>query len=177
VAYKDIDTTIMNTPISFDVVKNDNLKGLTLQELNILTQPKNGQVTKGIDKLTYQPKFDFCGETEMFQYTIRTAEGLDTGTVCIFVKCGVFKIYNGFSPNKDGTNEHFYIEGIEFFPNNAVTIYNRWGNMVYSRERYTNDDGWKGVSNEGQDVPDATYWYCVDLKNGKKYFGWVHLQR
>ncbi len=177
VAYKDIDTTMMNTAISLDVVKNDSLKGLSLQELIILTQPKNGTVTKDIDKLKYQPNFDFCGETEMFQYSIRTAEGRDTGTVCIFVKCGTFKIYNGFSPNKDGTNEHFHIEGIELFPDNEVTIFNRWGNMVYNRSRYTNDEGWKGENTLGKDVPDGTYWYCVDLKNSKKYFGWVMLQR
>ncbi|GAL82633.1 hypothetical protein JCM19274_4086 [Algibacter lectus] len=33
----------------------------------------------------------------------------------------------GFSPDNDGINDFWNIEGIEMHPDNMVTIYNRWG--------------------------------------------------
>ena len=177
VAFKDIDTTLMNTNLLIDVLQNDNLKGLSLQELTIVTQPKNGNISIINGRILFKPRFDDCGEIESFQYSIKTAEGRDTGLVCVYVKCGVFKIYNAFTPNKDGSNERFHIEGIELYPDNEVTIFNRWGNMVYTQSRFTNELGWDGTSSTQNDLPDGTYWYCVDLKNGKKFFGWVLVQR
>lgn len=47
-----------------------------------------------------------------------------------------------FTPNADGKNDVFVIEGLERYPNNTVNIYNRWGNLVYSATNYQNN--WDG---------------------------------
>ncbi|MFD1063181.1 gliding motility-associated C-terminal domain-containing protein [Winogradskyella litorisediminis] len=88
-------------------------------------------------------------------------------------------IYNLFSPNSDGTNDTFVIEGIELFEN-TLKIYNRWGNIVYEITNYQND--WDGTSNAGrvvrrnQKLPAGTYYYTLELTNsGKATTGWLYI--
>lgn len=47
-------------------------------------------------------------------------------------------VQNAITPNGDGANDFFWIEGIEFFPVNTVELYNRWGQRVFSAQNYTN---------------------------------------
>ncbi|WP_407321941.1 gliding motility-associated C-terminal domain-containing protein [Tenacibaculum maritimum] len=92
-------------------------------------------------------------------------------------------IYNEFTPNGDGDNDTFYIEFIERYPNNNLEIYNRWGNLVYSKKGY--DNTFKGVSNgrlnidENSKLPVGTYFYVLDLgESGKEPLkGWLYINR
>ncbi|WP_052461106.1 T9SS type B sorting domain-containing protein [Psychroserpens mesophilus] len=91
-------------------------------------------------------------------------------------------IYNEFSPNGDGVNETFIIDCIETFPNNTLEVYNRWGNIVYSKKGYRND--WDGTSNgravmsESNQLPVGTYYYVIDLGNGSEpRVGWLYINR
>jgi len=72
------------------------------------------------------------------------------------------RIPNAFSPNNDGLNDVWVIDGMEKFPNSKVYIYNRWGNTVY-----TDKNGykvpWDGSLN-GAPIPTGTYYYVIDLK-------------
>ncbi|MEQ9168507.1 MAG: Ig-like domain-containing protein, partial [Fulvivirga sp.] len=78
----------------------------------------------------------------------------------------------GFSPNSDGNNDHWIINGIESYPNNTVKVFNRWGNAVFETKGYNNtDNGWFGQTNgklvlTGSTVPDGTYFYFIDLGDG-----------
>ena len=91
-------------------------------------------------------------------------------------------IYNEFSPNGDGVNETFIIDCIETFPNNTLEVYNRWGNIVYSKKGYRND--WDGTSNgravmsESNQLPVGTYYYVIDLGDGSEpRVGWLYINR
>ena len=82
-------------------------------------------------------------------------------------------IPDGFSPNGDGNNDAFTIDGIEKYPNNYLRIYNRWGGMVYDAHGYKNT--WEGTINQGvilqQDddkLPTGTYFYVLELESGMK---------
>ncbi|MEQ9439569.1 MAG: tandem-95 repeat protein, partial [Cyclobacteriaceae bacterium] len=83
-------------------------------------------------------------------------------------------IYKGFSPNQDGTNEIWQIDGIDEYPNNSVQIFNRWGNKIFEVQGYNNADrAWSSESSIGlvlgaSEVPDGTYFYIIDLGNGEK---------
>jgi gliding motility-associated-like protein len=55
-------------------------------------------------------------------------------------------IPEGFSPNGDGTNDVLYIKGLKNYPQAKLTVFNRWGQIVYESPRgYQND--WDGVYN------------------------------
>jgi len=66
-----------------------------------------------------------------------------------------------FSPNGDGRNDTWFIGDIDKYPESNLTIYNRWGAMVYQTQAYQND--WDGRSKDGSHLPLATYYYVVDL--------------
>ncbi|ERJ60163.1 T9SS C-terminal target domain-containing protein, partial [Sphingobacterium paucimobilis] len=72
-----------------------------------------------------------------------------------------FFIPNVFTPNDDGTNDTFEIEGIEAFDRTEVIILNRWGNEVYRNNNYRNE--WTG-----QGLNEGTYFYIVKTIKGTK---------
>jgi gliding motility-associated-like protein len=92
-----------------------------------------------------------------------------------------FSIPQGFSPNGDGVNDLFVIKGILNYPQNTFTILNRWGTIVYKMDGYTNT--WNGKSSEGlrfggDDLPDGTYFYILDLGNNEKpYKGFIYINK
>jgi len=100
--------------------------------------------------------------------------------VTVFPQCLI--VYNEFSPNSDGSNDLFTIDCIENYPNNKLEIFNRYGVLVYSRNRYLNDwDGTANVSgtiNKQDKLPSGTYYYILDIgeKNIKKN-GWLSIVR
>jgi large repetitive protein len=82
--------------------------------------------------------------------------------------------YNGISRNGDGKNEIFQIDCIQNFPTNHVKIFNRAGTLVYEADGYDNTSTFfdgksnKGVSPMGVNLPDGTYFYIVDKRDGTK---------
>lgn len=82
--------------------------------------------------------------------------------------------YNGISRNGDAENSYFHIDCIQNFRNNLVKIFNRAGTLVYEAIGYDNDiiffDGVsnKGISPMGTNLPDGTYFYIVDKRDGSK---------
>lgn len=85
--------------------------------------------------------------------------------------------YNGFTPNGDGVNDTWLIDNIENFPDNSVTIFNRWGNQVWHTKKYDNTTNvWTGKTNAGADLVSGTYFFVIELDNGKGIKkGWVEL--
>ncbi|QXP60853.1 BspA family leucine-rich repeat surface protein [Olleya sp. HaHaR_3_96] len=92
----------------------------------------------------------------------------------------------GFSPDNDGINDFWHIEGIEMNPNNTVTIFNRWGDMVFQIENYNNTTNvFRGIANKktkmGADVlPEGTYFFQFDIDgphNFDKLKGFVIIKR
>jgi gliding motility-associated-like protein len=91
-------------------------------------------------------------------------------------------IPEAFTPDGDNTNDNFVIPGIENYPKNKLTIYNRWGNEVFYAEGYNNT--WDGTANRGivlgdSKLPTATYYYILDLNGDGKtiYKGYVYLKK
>lgn len=87
-----------------------------------------------------------------------------------------------FTPNTDGKNDFFQISKVEFFPDNTLSIFNRWGSLVYQKKSYKNE--WDGRPNVqsivpvGGLLPAGTYFVVFDFGDGKSkpYNGYVELQ-
>ena len=145
--------------------------------MTIVTNPKHGEVLVTTDmRIIYTPDLEYCnsGQADVFTYGLCNIGGCDTTKVEVIVSCDKIKIYNAFSPNNDGINDFFVIEGIEKFPNNIVNVYNRWGTEVMKTKGYKND--WNGNWNN-QVLPDGTYFYIFDDGEGNKKVGYVQIQR
>jgi gliding motility-associated-like protein len=104
----------------------------------------------------------------------------DTARVTVVVE-DPFSIPDGYSPNGDGVNDLFVIDGIDKYPENSFVVFNRWGNMVYEAKPYNNE--WDGTSSKGLRVggdklPVGTYFYILDLGDGSKVIkGNVYLKK
>ncbi len=81
----------------------------------------------------------------------------------------------GFTPNGDGTNDTWVIAHLNQFPDNQTTVYNRWGNEVFSKHGYNND--WDGTGKNGKLLPAGSYYYVVDTfsPDGGHKEGWVYI--
>ena len=91
----------------------------------------------------------------------------DNPTVLPLNACKV-TIHNAFSPDGDGKNEIFKIDGIECYANAYVQIYDRWGVLVYDAYNYDNNAvAFRGISegratiNKQKGLPDGTYFYVI----------------
>lgn len=82
-------------------------------------------------------------------------------------------IPKGISPNGDGLNDAFDLSG---FNVGKLSIFNRYGKTVYSRFDYRNE--WVGQSDSGNELPDGTYYYVIESKNGgDTRTGWIYINR
>ncbi|WP_299129314.1 gliding motility-associated C-terminal domain-containing protein, partial [uncultured Winogradskyella sp.] len=126
------------------------------------------------------------GDYENNAFVINANGGIDInqsndgGTAAVDPIC--LTIYNEFSPNGDSVNETFVIDCLERFPNNKLEVFNRWGNIVYSKKGYQND--WDGTSNgravieQSNGLPVGTYYYVLDLGDGSEpRVGWLYINR
>ncbi|MEL1247814.1 gliding motility-associated C-terminal domain-containing protein [Flavobacterium sp. DGU41] len=87
---------------------------------------------------------------------------------CVVLPACDITVYNAVSPNDDSSNDFFFIDGLECYPNNTVEIYNRWGILVYDETGYDNNlKSFKGISegrntvNKNELLPDGTYFYIL----------------
>ncbi|MBS1634991.1 MAG: gliding motility-associated C-terminal domain-containing protein [Bacteroidetes bacterium] len=87
-----------------------------------------------------------------------------------------------FSPNGDGKNDTWEIKGLDNYPDNKVTVFNRWGDQVYSNAPYKSD--WDGQNTGDKSLlgkgilPVGTYYFILELGNGDKPItGYVQITR
>ena len=93
---------------------------------------------------------------------------LNVNDDCVVLPACDITVYNAVSPNDDSSNDFFFIDGLECYPNNTVEIYNRWGILVYDERGYDNNlKSFKGISegkntiNKNELLPDGTYFYIL----------------
>ena len=100
--------------------------------------------------------------------TVYTLVGVDNGcTISDQVTVTVsdeFLIPSSFSPNGDGVNDTWVINGIEKYPDCQLVIYNRWGQEVFQATGYSTAKAWKGTNKQGELV-EGVFYYILDFKN------------
>lgn len=68
---------------------------------------------------------------------------------------------NVITPNNDGMNEVLTFKMLENYPDSKLSVYNRWGILVYENNNYKND--WNGDK-----LSTGTYYYVLNVNNPKK---------
>lgn len=114
---------------------------------------------------------------ESITYTLHVVSqscGIATSDVVVRVFTKVV-IPNTFTPNNDGVNDLWNIDVLSAFPGNTVNVFSRYGQVVFQSKGYPRS--WDGTFN-GKPLPDGTYYYIIDLKNGMPIItGWVLIAR
>jgi gliding motility-associated-like protein len=76
-----------------------------------------------------------------------------------------FFVPNTFSPNGDGINDNFVVNGVGLNVIPSITIYNRWGQIVFQKSNFAPNvpsQGWDGTFN-GQPAPSDVYIYTIQI--------------
>lgn len=115
----------------------------------------NGVWTGNIEGTYPIELIDNCGEAGAFSIEVRICDTT---------------IPNIFSPNNDGVNDAFLIQGWEGFPNSRIEIFNRWGGLVYEDDNYRSN--WRG-----DDLAEGVYYYIYYRSDGETFTGELHLVR
>ncbi len=83
-------------------------------------------------------------------------------------------IPNVFTPSGDNLNETYYIKDLCPIQDFRITIFNRWGNIVYESSDYAFH--WDGVDSNGRDCSEGVYYYTLHAKRSDLH-GYIHLIR
>jgi gliding motility-associated-like protein len=81
---------------------------------------------------------------------------------------------NFFTPNGDGYNDTWQVQGVSFQPESHILIYDKFGKLLADLDGTS--DGWNGMLN-GKQLPSADYWYRVQLQDGRVKTGHFSLIR
>jgi gliding motility-associated-like protein len=165
--------------IEIDVIDNDS--DPDGDDFNITeATAQNGDVVISNNMLIYTPLEGWCGMDTVTYVICDIYNACDTAIVVIEVECELeLFIPEGFSPNGDGVNDVFEIIGLEYYPDNRLTVYNRWGHKVYDAKNYQND--WDGRSEAALTLgsgllPEGTYFLVFEPGNGfKPVKGYVYI--
>lgn len=120
-----------------------------------------------LDNPDQQSPWATIHETTNFKVTFTSDGGCKVSDTVTVVAVKGFDYASAFTPNGDGVNDGWEIRKIGFFPNCEVSIFNRWGGLIYQSIGYSRQ--WYGDKN-GNKLPAGTYYYVIDLNNGSKPF-------
>jgi len=181
ITLRDDTATVSGGPIDLDAGDEDST---TFTAVHVITREDldNGRVVNHAQVSGYAPNGDEVTDwsDDPSDLTDADIEGDDEPDDPTVVEVKGIEINTLFTPNEDGVNDTWVVHGITHFPN-RVEVYNRWGNLVYKAENYKND--WDGRANvphvmgRGQYLPAGTYYYIIYLNNGRRYAGYLYLNK
>jgi gliding motility-associated-like protein len=134
--------------------------------------------------INYQPAANFIGPDELLVRVSDKGEPVMSDSVIVLINVKPkITISHALSPDGDGINDQWQIDGIEKYPNNTITIFNQWGDVVYKVSGYDNQNvAWKGETKGGsvhlnKEVPNGTYFYIIDISGAKPTSGFIVIKR
>ncbi len=124
-----------------------------------------------IGDIGFQDSNEFTGLRKGFQdLTIRDKNGC--GSVeQTFV---ILDFQEFFTPNADGFNDRWTLEGLTEFPEAIVYIYDRNGKLL--KQISPEGAGWDGMY-RNQPMPSSTYWFTLEIPNRPLVRGYFALKR
>jgi gliding motility-associated-like protein len=156
--------------------------------------PSDFTISEGCDGVSYTLNaFQINASSSLYAWFDAAGTQIGTGSSVVIATPGVYElvitqngcsaresitvasatcagmIQRGISPNNDGLNDYFDLQA---FNVKELKIFNRYGTNVYSKANYQNE--WYGQSDNGNELPDGTYYYVIDFADLKTKTGWIY---
>jgi gliding motility-associated-like protein len=112
-------------------------------------------------------------EPSAYSLTLTDAQGCTATDEVLAGVEDVRPIYapNTFSPNGDGINDLFFLQGRGDFPIITLQVFDRWGGLVFSEKNLRVNDfrsGWNGRKKGKLQAPGAYLWRAeIEFAGGK----------
>ena len=141
--------------------------------------PARGEVRVDLREraFVFYPDVDLCSAADEFVYSVKYGDWMETYRINVEIACDAPTIIAQFTVGQDASSHDygaFTILGVQAFPNNSLSIFDRAGNPVFRQDNYEND--WRGA------LPDGTvakkedeFRYVFDDGNGNLYSGYVRV--
>jgi gliding motility-associated-like protein len=156
--------------VIIEVLRNDQLPSNYAEAQ--LTDPQNGDLERINDGIyIFKPALDATG-IDYFAYkvcNVYCADSCPQAVVILDVRppseCIIPTV---FTPNGDKVNDQFFLSCLETdqFPDNAVTVFNSNGDVVFYASPYENN--WDGTGENGHDLTAGTYFVIVKYNGAEK---------
>lgn len=147
--------------------------------VTIINGAFNGVSSQSGGIITYQSTDGYTGN-DSIEYSIcdlNCQVVCDTGWLRIIVETDL-KIPQFISPNNDGMNDYWFIEGLNKYPNASVKIFNRWGRLVYEGAPYTNDWDGKDKNMVSGEMMSGTFFYVLELGDDNEvHTGYIQVRK
>lgn len=163
-AVKTFNVSQVNTPKIKEILVDYN-------KVTILTE-EVGQYEYSVDGINYlqNPEFSFIKGGLITLY-VKEMNGCGTD----FKKILLLLIPKFITPNQDGFNDEFLIEGLNLYPDAIIQIFDRFGKIVFQQK--ANSKSWDGLY-KGKQLPSSDYWYMLQLsKDSPPIKGYFTLKR
>jgi len=174
----DYAVTTSGSEITVNLTDNDS-PDFVESSLTIVQMPSHGIIlSNGDGTVTYTSDHNFTG-TEIIRYEVCTES-----SICVTAQLEVevlerLNVPEAMTPNGDGLNDYFVIEGLENYTDNHLIIFNRWGGKVFEVTNYQNN--WGGLNNQtgsagDEKLPAGIYYYILTYGNNEPLSGLIYLE-
>ncbi len=158
--------TLESKPAKLFLFSNDSLGHLPGFDARLVQVDDSGNwLLSPTGRLDFDPEYQFTG-TAKARYEVCNKLCPDycaEATVTIYVRRpeGDVGKTQLVTPNGDGANEDLVFDYLDEYPDNSITIFNRWGDVVFRAKPYMQD--WV-KNHSGGTLPTGTYYYILSLQ-------------
>lgn len=148
-ATRTVEVVVSETPTIAEVIIND------LQENNTveIVTGVPGDFEYQLDAGPFQSSGIFT-DVIPGTHTVTVTDLLGCGSVSETITVVGFPKF--FTPNGDGTNDYWQIEGVNNLESPVVEVFDRYGKLLTQMDQ--NSSGWDGTYN-GRELPSTDYWF------------------
>ena len=169
----------------FDLTAFNAELGIDVSGLTVTYHTNAADAEDGSNPIANPTSYTNATTPETIYIRVANDEGcFQTTSVEISVVACEIEIPQGISPNGDGFNDTFSINGLELHPNFELKIFDRRGLLVYSGNGSTQEWDGRALEKNGELLPVGTYFYTLQLNDApgdpfsdveQLYSGWVYL--
>ncbi|WP_164875621.1 T9SS type B sorting domain-containing protein [Apibacter sp. HY039] len=124
-----------------------------------------------LDSINWQNSPFFTGlPPKTYQVYVRNALGCINGPLFF----SILDMPNVITPNGDGINDVWHIKGLEIYSGSSITIFDRYGKLLL-KQKIDKEFIWDGKY-LGRNLPSSSYWYILDLTDGRRLTGWIAIR-
>ena len=142
---------VVEASVGFDFARN--------QTINVSVTGGSGVYEFQLDHGPFQDSPIFTGSFDgEYDINVRDKNGCGETTLSVFA----LNYPRFFTPNGDGYNDFWNIEGLFGQPKAKMNIFDRYGKLIKSMS--PSETGWDGTYN-GQNLPATDYWFTLAYIN------------